>query len=244
MDFYGATPWWSPRARMYFMAVERFWHWGLGGAHEPGGGHSMPGTKDVSLAYSLDGSNFLYLGGRDPFLRPTMDGTAGSRSVWLAPPGPIRIGDEELYFVTRSNVAEGTGLAIDAAASPHAWLSEIAVGRLRVDGLVSMNAGYSRARDAATLRTKPLIFHGRRLILNVDSSGGGSVAIQLVSAQNGKVLLTSVPISASGVHEEVLWGGSTTDPGNASALSQWAGVPVRLVMRLQECKLFSITVVA
>jgi hypothetical protein len=241
VDYYGATPWWSPRGRVYWMAAVRFWHWGLGGAHEVGGGHLAPGTKDIAMTVSRDGKNFEFLGGREPFLRPTMDGTVGSRDLWLAPPGPVRVGDEELYFVTRSNVAEGVLLAIDG--SSHAWESEVTVGKMRVDGMVSMDAPYSRAQDAAVLRTRPLVFHGRRLELNVDANGGGSVLIELLDAHTDRLLLTSVPLSASGVHEEVTWvGGSPYQPNNESALSQWAGVPVRMVLHLQECKLYSLTV--
>ena len=241
VDFYGATPWWSPRGRVYYMAVVRFWHWGLGGVHEVGGGHSAPGTKDIAMTFSRDGKKFQYLGDREPFLRPTMDGTVGSRDVWLAPPGSVRVGDEELYFVTRSNVAEGVARAIDS--SSHAWKSEIAIGKLRVDGMVSMDAPYSRAQDAAVLRTKPLVFHGRRLELNVDASGGGSVFVQVLDARTDRLLLTSVPLSASGVHEEVSWiGSSPHQPDSVSALAQWAGVPIRMVLHLQECKLYSLTV--
>ena len=28
--------------------------------------------------------------------------------LWLATPGAVRLGDDELFFVTRSNAAEGT----------------------------------------------------------------------------------------------------------------------------------------
>ena len=44
---------------------------------------------------------------RTPWIRPTMGGTAGSRRMWLANIGPIAVGDEELFFVTRENTAEG-----------------------------------------------------------------------------------------------------------------------------------------
>lgn len=116
IDYYGATPWLvelGGGSRLYFMAAMRYWHWGPGQAHQPGGSREIPGTKDIALAVSRDGSDFELVGGRLPIARPTRDGTAGSRTVWLMPPGPIRVGDEELYFLGRSNVAEGVGEIVD-----------------------------------------------------------------------------------------------------------------------------------
>jgi hypothetical protein len=44
------------------------------------------------------------------------------------------VGEEELYFVSRTNTDEYSGLSIDPK-SPHGeWEAEIAVGRLRLNG--------------------------------------------------------------------------------------------------------------
>ena len=64
-----------------------------------------------------------------------------SRKQWLAPPGPIRVDNQELFFVTGDNVAEWVEATVDPK-SPKGWQSEIAVGRLRLNGLVSLDAGY------------------------------------------------------------------------------------------------------
>ena len=98
VDYYGSTTWFSTAAQMYFMVAVRFWHWGPD--------RNGPRTKDLALAASRDGANFTFVK-RTPWLRPGLEGSAGSRSMWLVGPGPIRQGDEELYFVTRSNVDEG-----------------------------------------------------------------------------------------------------------------------------------------
>ena len=68
----------------------------------------LPGSKDLALAVSRDGANFSFVGERRSWLRPSREGSAGSRSLWLATPGAVRLGDDELFFVTRSNAAEGT----------------------------------------------------------------------------------------------------------------------------------------
>ena len=137
-----------------------------------------PGSKDLALAVSRDGANFSFVGERRSWIRPTREGTVGSRSLWLAPPGAVRVGDDDLFFVTRSNNAEGVSFSLDPASST--WQSEIAMGRLRRNGLVSLSAPYSRESEAAVLTTRPLVFAGRRLLLNLDASGGGSLVVQVV----------------------------------------------------------------
>ena len=56
-------------------------------------------------AYSRDGTNFAFVD-RAPWLRPGLAGSSSSQQLWLAQPGPVRIGDEELYFVSRANTKE------------------------------------------------------------------------------------------------------------------------------------------
>jgi hypothetical protein len=77
--------------RIYFMAPVRYWHW-------------QPATYDIPLAVSRDGFNFSYIGERQPFARPTRDGSVGVSRLWLAP--PVRLGDEELYYLSRGNMNE------------------------------------------------------------------------------------------------------------------------------------------
>jgi hypothetical protein len=121
VDFYGATPWYagagSPGSLpVYWMALVRYWHWGPGQAHATGGSRELPGTYDQALAFSRDGATWSYVGDRQSWVRPSREGTAGSRRSWLAGP-PVRVGDEELYFVSRANTAEGTSATVDPLAA-------------------------------------------------------------------------------------------------------------------------------
>ena len=74
--------------------------------------------------------------------------------MWLAPPGPIAVGNEELYFVTRSNTAEGVVFPLADTAVNHSWQGAVMVGRLRRHGLVSLDAPFAAG---AELVTKPFV---------------------------------------------------------------------------------------
>ena len=226
----------SPSTGLYFVAIHRFWHYDF---------LSVPtGKYDILLAASRDGANNLtLLGGRTSWLRPTLEGTKGSRRLWLAPPGPVLYGNEELYFVSRTNTAEDSGWRTIDTQSPHGqWESEIAVGRLRRDGLVSLDAPYTRRTDASVLQTKPFVFSGRQLLVNVDPGGGGSLTIEVREHDaTGPVLLTSVPLVYNGVDIPVLFGAASPLMGGnatASAITVFAGVPIQLTMVLRDCRLY------
>jgi hypothetical protein len=244
MDFYGAMPWFDASTGVYWMAAMRFWHWGPGKAHYPGGSRSSPGSYDIALLSSRDGAHFDYAGARHSWVGPGREGSVGSRRMWLAGP-PVRVGDEELYFVSRSNVAEGPGVSIDPLATRqgHGWMSEIAVGRLRAQGLVSLDAPYVEENAAAVLVTVPLHFSGERLYVNLNSAGPGSFLVEVRRSnepQTSAALLTSVPLSANGVELLVFWDGNATSSGNASAIARFRGEPIVLTLRMQACSLYAL----
>ena len=251
MDYYGQSTFFVGDSTfgVYFMAAVRYFHWGPKEAEVIGGDiGDQPGTYDIALAVSRDGESFEFLAGRKPWLRPGMEGSVGSRRMSLASPGPVRVGDEELYFVAKTNVAElsrniHNGPTLDPLASQ--WQSEIGVGRLRLNGLVSLDAPYL---SAATLITKPFIFTGRRLLVNANAGGGGSLTLELYRASAGDnnssdhrstPLLTSVPLTHNGVKLEVQWDRTPRTRGNASACGEFAGIPVRMTMRLRDCSIYS-----
>lgn len=171
--------------------------------------------------------------------------------------------------MTRANTAEGPKATIDPL-SKNGWEGEIGVGkrrmllaivtyrvladrnrvvllhadsagRLRRHGLVSLNAPYSRWQDAAVLHTKPFIFKGTRMLINLEASGGGSLTVQLYhasSTNDDHPLLTSTPVVLNGVDLVVSWGATKSHVGNATAVATYAGVAVRLVMTMQDCNLY------
>ena len=198
----------------------------------------------MALASSRDGAHFEYAGGRRSWVTAGREGGVGSRRMWLAGP-PVRVGDEDVYFVTRTNTAEGPSVSIDALSTSQGrgWESEVAVGRLRAQGLVSLDAPYVAQSEAAVLVTVPLVFTGSRLYLNLDSSGPGSLVVEARLASQSQAsapALTSVPLSANGVELLVLWGGDASSAGNASAIESLRGEAVVLTLRMQACSLYAL----
>ena len=118
--------------------------------------------------------------------------------------------------------------------SPKVFRSEIALGRLRLDGAVSITGPYGRAGN---LTTKPLLFRGGKLFLNCDASGGGAIVAFINSAQSGELLLgPSAPIVHSSVRAEVQWNRALA---HSHALERLAGEPVVLTLSIEEAELYS-----
>ena len=104
---------------------------------------------------------------------------------------------------------------------------------LRLDGFISINAGYARGE----FTTKPLKFSGTKLQINYSTSGAGQIRVALESPNGesipGFTLADSDPIKGDAIGELVKWKGST----DVSAL---AGKTVRLRFVMNEADLFSL----
>ena len=102
---------------------------------------------------------------------------------------------------------------------------------LRTDGFVSIHAD-----SAGTLTTKPFVFAGSELSLNVATSAAGSVRVELQDEKGrplpGCSLAEADEIVGDGIAWRVTWGGD----GDVSA---WAGRSVRLHVVMCEADLYS-----
>jgi hypothetical protein len=210
--------------RAYFMMPVRYWHWEGGNARPGEGGE--PATYDVALAASRNGWKFSFLGERQPFARPMRDGSVGVSRMWVRP--PIRMGNEDFFFVTRGNMNEDAEVANTTDGSPKRLRGEVALGRLRLDGTISIDGKYGQAGN---LTTKVLVFHGKKLRLNVNAGGGGAVTVFVRTPTGKRLLGPSKPVVHNGVNEEVVW------PNGC--LSCLAGQPVVLSFSIEEAKLFT-----
>jgi hypothetical protein len=104
----------------------------------------------------------------------------------------------------------------------------------RVDGFVSADTPYSGGRFI----TRPLIFEGSRLVLNIDTGATGYAQIGLADAKGkpieGFKVDDCVYINGDHIEIEVEWLGKGTD------ISALAGRPVQLVFQAHGAKLYSL----
>jgi hypothetical protein len=98
----------------------------------------------------------------------------------------------------------------------------------RVDGFVS-----ARAADSGTLLTKPIIFAGGKLALNIVSKGQTRIEIQDAAGKPfpGFSLADCTPVTGDAIDHQVEWKGG--------GLASLAGKPVRLKFELQNADLYA-----
>ncbi len=252
LDYYGACVFPYGDEQLYIMLAEAYWHWiprrFRGRDLGPEGG---PATIDVRLAVSRDGIHFQRMGNWAPFMALGPEGRFDSRSVWVLP-NPVRMGDELWIYYCGTNrdhndvidpVSRGTfpldpnnvvldDLVIDPEYGGKV-LSGIGRAVLRLDGFVSADTDHRGGQ----LTTPLLTFNGKRLELNVDTSGGGLVEVELLDQQGhpipGFTREDVLPVNGNSVRMPVRWKGANSD------VSQLAGKPIKVRFLMRECKLYA-----
>ncbi len=224
VDYYGACLFRYPDEHGVYLALAHaFWHW-----YERPERLLGPNRFDVRLMVSRDGKDFERVGGRAPFLRLGPEGSFRSRMIW-ALPTPIRMGNELWIYYWASN-KDHAGCIDEAAGGK--LQTGITRAILRLDGFVSADAAY----DGGELITRPLCFKGDRLELNVDTSAGGVVKVELRDVENkpipGYTLAEATPICGNAVAMPVSW-------GDRRDVGKLAGRRVRLRFVMQDCKLYA-----
>jgi hypothetical protein len=166
LDFYG------PNVRQYGEGCSAYIalptchsHWKYAYVGE-GKGHSFPQTIDVQLATSRDGIRWRRAPGRRPFIRHGVQGAFWSKMIF--PSGDIiPVGDELWFYFGGCSAAHGASFGPEEAG----------IGRavLRLDGFISADAAYT----GGELTTRPLLFKGSKLQLNMDTGAGGAVQVEM-----------------------------------------------------------------
>lgn len=219
VDVYG--PGVMPYEGVYVALAAEYWH----SARRDGA--SWPDTGDVRLAVSRDGRNFVYPGGREPFLRLGPQGTFDSKWMWPMV-RPVVMGDEVWIYYYGSNRTHSGRLEQGESVER----SGISRAVLRLDGFVS--ADFDEA--GGTLLTPKLRFAGSRLELNLDTSAGGVGRIEIVDESGrpvpGFAMADADPLNGNSVRMVATWRGNR----DVSALS---GQVVRLRMRMRGAKLYA-----
>ncbi len=222
VDYYGAGAF--PHEGVYVMLAQAYWHWrprpplkGLG-----------PAGFDVRLAVSRDGRQFQRAGARKAFMAMGPAGRFDSRYVW-AMPAPVRMGDELWIYYVGSN-RDHNGHLDPAADGKH--LTGISRAVLRLDGFVSADADYEGGR----LTTPLLHFAGRRLELNVNTGGGGSVEVELLDEDGqpvpGFARADAIAVNGNAVRMPVTW-------RSGHDLGALAGKSIRIRFHMRDCKLYA-----
>ena len=151
----------------------------------------------------------------------------------------VRPGANPLNWTDRSNyVAWGVVPTAPGEISvyvlQHWRLPSIHIRRgvLRTDGFVSINAPYKGGQ----LTTRPLIFRGKRLVINYATSAAGGLRTEILDPEGkplaGYDLANSRELFGDAIEQVVSW-----DRG--SDLSALAGRPVRLRFIMKDADLYS-----
>ena len=240
MDYYGASVFKYPDPDgVYVMLANANWYWfdrepvvtvvrdDMGVAREETQNIYGPSRFDARLSVSRDGVEFRRCGGRKPFLKPGREGSFSSRMVW-AMPNPIQMEDELWIYYSGMNRDH------DGIVDPMAGKLLSGIGRavMRLDGFVSVDAGYG----GGELVTPPVRFEGTQLELNLDTGGGGSAKVELQD-HLGRPIAKFAESDASyvcgnSVRMPVRWGDRTH-------VGELSGQPVRIRFVMRDCKLYA-----
>lgn len=225
----------------WFMFPSAYFHYEPGYLGEfPGATPKNAGPLDIRFAASSDGIRWERRD-RRAFVRTGFAGDWDSRSLYLAC-GLVPGADErEMYlYYWGSNIPHGwTRSRVDLELLNRAGLGprtpRSGLGRLvlRRDGLVSARAAYG----GGEFTTPAVRFAGVELVLNVDTSAGGEVRVEILDELHASIpgftLSESDRIHTSNeIDRRVTWRGRTD-------VSVLAGRPVRLRFVMRDADLYA-----
>ena len=197
--------------------------------------HHRSNLEEIHLAVSRDGIRWERPGDRQPWIRMPVDEFCG---MMYCAPGIIREGPHILHHHTRVPAWHGWGEPGRYEVVPHdPYCGSIRRARLRTDGYTSVDAGNA----VGGFVTPPMVFDGRKLVLNADTGGGGWIRVELVREHgheiwgyriNGFALNECDPVVTNATNHTVTWKGR-------SDVSELAGQPVRMHVRMRGAKLYA-----
>jgi len=182
---------------------------------------------DVQLAVSRDGVHFQRLSDRSPFIPVGGVGAWDRFNNSLANNPPLRVGDElRFYYAGRNYLHSGFLKSPDNGGDCDIrFRAAVGLGTIKLDRFAAMQASF----EAGTLRTKPLIFEGRRLHLNA-AVEFGTLEVRVLDA-DGEPL--------EGMQAIVTGQDAVDIPVALAGLEALRGRPVRLEFVLRNGRLYS-----
>ena len=227
LDFYGGNVSKYSEAKDSYIALPNTrsrWRLDLDREFAPGRPLRLPGTMDVQLMTSRDGIQFNRTPRRRPFLGLGPEGSFWSKNIYPASE-VIRVGDELWIYFAGSDQSHD-----EQMATP----SDGAFGRavLRLDGFISADSAYT----GGELTTKPMVFAGNQLQVNVDTSAGGTVQVEIQDEAgksiDGFTASDADEINGNYIRKVVTW-------NHISDVSSLARKPIRLRFVMRDTKLYS-----
>lgn len=186
--------------------------------------HQMAKINDMQFAYSRDGFHWDRPD-RTPFLASARKEGAWDRGYLHPASGICTIVGDKLYIFYGGWSGVGP-------KGPNVYSGgAVGVAFLRRDGFASMDAGVK----TGVLTTRPVMFKGRYLFVNVDAPKG-ELRAEVLDEQ-GRVIVpfsmkNCLPVSGDTTRQQITWRGAD----NFSALS---GRKVKIRFQLQEGKLYA-----
>ena len=226
MDFYGPNV--SKYAGIpdaYIALPNAYYHWEFDLTRKSRRGKpiQLPSTLDVQLMTSRDGIRWSRTPERRPFIRLGPKGSFWSSTLW---PGNVLVVGDEVWIYS-------AGLAV-SHKEQSLLKSDGARTRavLRLDGFLSADAAYT----GGELTTRPLVFTGDRLQLNLSTGAGGVLQVEILDERgkpiSGYALAEADEINGNYIRVLASWQGS-------SELGSPAGEPVKLRFVMRDTKLYS-----
>ena len=181
--------------------------------------HSIPNEVSDTVFMTSRGGSRYNRTFMEAFVRPGLDkGNWVSRNGVPAT-GFVQTGPTEMSLYVGQNYVQPT--------------AHLARFTLRLDGIGSVSADYA----GGEMITKPLVFSGSRLTLNVSASAAGGVQVEIQTADGEPIpgyTLDECPVLVGdSLVREVKW----TRGGDVSVL---AGQPVRLRFVLKDADLYAL----
>jgi hypothetical protein len=206
---------------VYLLFPSAYFHY----PEPPVGKFSNDGPLDIRLAVSRDGVHFT-VPDRSPYIRLGVKGAFDDSAMYMAT-GMIRRGAELWQYYGGYDFTHG---AYNMGRDKFTGVISRVVQRL--DGFVSADAPYG----GGELTTVPIIFSGKRLELNVETSVAGSARVEILDGAGkpvpGFTLAEADVIKGNYIDGVASWQGRD----DVGAL---AGKPIQLRFVLRDAKLYA-----
>jgi hypothetical protein len=185
----------------------------------------IPKITELKLGFSRDGFHWDRPE-REPFIRATRRQGDWNRAYLHGATGVCFVSGDWLLFPYTGT----SGISPSGFRGMYTGMS-IGLAVLRRDGFASMEAG----GEEGTLTTRPLVFTGERMFVNVDCPKG-SLSVEILDPDNAPVKPFTAeccqPLNVNSTIQEIHWRGGET-------LAALRGRPVKFRFRLTNGRLYS-----